>query len=372
MKIISLLVFFILISLKAYALDIDEKLTLRLLNVSNSKRTVLVNRGIEDGLVKGDHAKFYLSTGMIARGVVVKVSPSRSVWSLYRLVTPDDVKTNKVLNLKIATPVKITEDPSKMITVEPLASIGRDIPYVEDNGVNDRRVRTVDARVGIKPGPINDDAELESLKSESETPEPFYSVGSQRSKPWEFYTLGHINNLSTSVKNDTGTTSTSSATGGYDITLGIERYFSTTGSWYEKFSVAGFINSSKSDSVTVDGIYGSNTMFGYGISTKYHFYNHPFDIGRPIGFGSFTFGAGTVTDVTETTSANQDFEGSASFISLGIGVKYYISRFGGYAAFDYYRRSESYTVASGSTTTETTKTMAGPQVVLGFLYRFDI
>jgi len=31
-----------------------------ILKVSNSKKTVLINRGAEDGLVVGDHAKFSL------------------------------------------------------------------------------------------------------------------------------------------------------------------------------------------------------------------------------------------------------------------------------------------------------------------------
>ena len=88
----------------AWALDIDEKLTLRLLKLSKTRKTILINRGIEDGLAVGDHAKFYLTTGLIARGVVVKTSPARSVWSLYRIIDPNFLFKEKVMNLKIATP----------------------------------------------------------------------------------------------------------------------------------------------------------------------------------------------------------------------------------------------------------------------------
>jgi len=101
------------LTLSANALEIDEKLTVRLLRLSASKKTVLLNRGLEDGLVVGDHAKFYLTTGVVARGVVQKVSPTRSIWSVYRIVDGDVIRTDQVLNIKISPPVKLTDDPSQ-------------------------------------------------------------------------------------------------------------------------------------------------------------------------------------------------------------------------------------------------------------------
>ena len=117
MKLILLLLTFISVN-SGFALDIDEKLTIRFLKVSNSKKTILVNRGAEDGLVVGDHAKFFVTSGVIARGVVEKVSPSRSVWSLYRIVDPAEIADEKVLNLKIASPVKLTVDSTKSMKDE--------------------------------------------------------------------------------------------------------------------------------------------------------------------------------------------------------------------------------------------------------------
>ena len=94
-------------------LEVDEKLTLRILNVSNSKKTMLINRGLEDGLAVGDHAKFYLTTGIVSRGVIVKTSPSRSIWSLYRVVDNEQLALDKVMNLKISAPVKLSQDKTK-------------------------------------------------------------------------------------------------------------------------------------------------------------------------------------------------------------------------------------------------------------------
>ena len=65
---------------------------------------------LEDGLVKGDHAKLFDEEGVFARGVIVKVSPTRSVWSIYQLIRPEVIEKSSIVNLKISTPVKVTKD----------------------------------------------------------------------------------------------------------------------------------------------------------------------------------------------------------------------------------------------------------------------
>jgi len=148
-----------------HALEIDEKLTLRFLKVSNTKKTVLINRGAEDGLAVGDHAKFFITSGVIARGVVEKVSPSRSIWSLYRVVDPAEITDNKVLNLKIASPVKITEDPSKSLKDEPIPGGSEKMDINAPSAGADAN----------EEAPVLDEAdkkELEGLGIEDEAPAP--------------------------------------------------------------------------------------------------------------------------------------------------------------------------------------------------------
>ena len=53
MKRIFILLLLSMFSMSLFALEIDEKLTFRLLRSSSSKKTLLVNRGLEDGLTKG-------------------------------------------------------------------------------------------------------------------------------------------------------------------------------------------------------------------------------------------------------------------------------------------------------------------------------
>ncbi len=115
MKIIC---FLFLLPVLSHALEVDEKLTIRLLKTSESKKTTMINRGTEDGLVEGDHAKFIVTAGIVARAVCIKVSPTRSVWSIYRLVNADFIANDSVMTLKITPAVKITKDETQAIVQE--------------------------------------------------------------------------------------------------------------------------------------------------------------------------------------------------------------------------------------------------------------
>lgn len=105
--------FVLILSCNSFAMDIDSKFVARVLGVSDSKKTVLMNKGNESGLKEGDHAIMSLPSGAVARGVCAKLSPSRSVWSIYRFYDADKLMPNIALTVKIASPVKLTDDESK-------------------------------------------------------------------------------------------------------------------------------------------------------------------------------------------------------------------------------------------------------------------
>lgn len=386
-------VLFLFLSMQIFALDINEKLTLRVLKLSVSKKTVLINRGVEDGLAVGDHAKFYLTSGMVARGVVAKVSPSRSVWSLYRLIEPDQLLENKVINLKIATPVKITIDESKMIAVEPIARVGKDIPLVRDTGVTGYNPNEIplSTRSVVRDADIDASQELEELEalksgnsqtsvrrttkgelttSDIEIIEPTYNGRSP--KTWELFGLGQYSSLSTTVQNDVGTVDSSGTSGGYDLHFGVEKFFPKNGAWFDKLSIGGFLHFGDAEAISVSGTQGKNSIFGYGLFGRYYFYNHAQDIGRLIGFGGLGFGAGSVED-SDATSSSGTYSGSASSFSLGGGIKYFWSNWGFTAQSDYYARSESYTVTDAAgANTETSKSLAGLRILLGLVWKFNL
>ena len=99
------------------ALPLDSKFLGKVLGISDSKKTILINKGNEIGLKVGNHAKISLPSGFVARAMVVKLSPSRSVWSIYRFVHKERLQTQVVFRFKISSPVKLTSDESKSLGI---------------------------------------------------------------------------------------------------------------------------------------------------------------------------------------------------------------------------------------------------------------
>lgn len=386
MRILLILAMF-LVNTLVFALEIDEKLTLRFLKVSNSKKTILINRGAEDGVALGDHAKFFITSGVIARGVAEKVSPSRSIWSLYRVVDPDEITDGKVLNLKIASPVKITEDPSKSMKDEP-------IPQGSDKMSMDNTDADTSKEVDVSP---DDQSELDTMGievaekevakvSKTKKANPKDKKNSQvvveetpivsnddNSKNWEVWGTMYFNSLSGT--NDNGATSTTATTTGStasatDIAGGIERYFLTSDSFLKDISLTAFFHKRTLESG--DSIKVSTDWFEYGGGLNYHFYNPAASTNKFIGFASGNAGIGSTT-ITETTvlsgvSTEVPVKGTNMFISVGLGAKYiFANGFGFRGLLDYYSSTESYDYGNDVITK---RTLAGPRMLFGISYRF--
>lgn len=98
-----------------WALELDDKFLATIMGVSETKKTIMINKGREHGVKKDLHAKFSLPSGVIARGIAVRVSPSRSIWSLYRLWKKDKIEKQISVLLKISEPVKLTSDESRSL-----------------------------------------------------------------------------------------------------------------------------------------------------------------------------------------------------------------------------------------------------------------
>lgn len=372
--------FCLIVMTKSYALDIDEKLTLRFLKVSNTKKTVLINRGAEDGLVVGDHAKFFITTGIIARGVVEKVSPSRSIWSLYRIVAPDEVIDNKVLNLKIASPVKITEDPTKSMadetTVEGTDKITipkSSTPVIEDK--IDERLNDDDKKeledMGIKEkeiekvSPKNTKVKLPEEIQVEKLPMPVTNL----SKTWDIFGSLALNALTGTEEGSTGSSSTSVSSSMFDLTFGLEKYLFNTDT-FKNFSLFALLNIKSMENG--DSAKTTSNWLLYGGGLNYHFYNAPQSYNRLIGYATAGFGMGTISvkekTVVGSTATETPYEGTSSFFSFGIGAKYILSQdFGARALLDYYSSSESFSYDDGSTST---RSLSGPRVQFGISYRF--
>ncbi|MAW07926.1 MAG: hypothetical protein CME61_06555 [Halobacteriovoraceae bacterium] len=352
------IIIFLLLNFKAYGLEVDEKLTLKILDTSSTKKTLLVNRGLEDGLVKGDHAKFFNETGVFARAVLVKVSPSRSVWSVYQLIKPDEITKSLVANLKVSTPVKVTADKTKMLTVEntpesslvPLAPEAYDDPNNQLTGQEQKDLAALE------------DANIV---------EPMEGVFSDRDLEW--YSLIQFDSTSSSsdlASNGTATGSNSI----FNLTFGLEKYFSTQENWLKNTSIQIFGVYSAKETSALEGSQSSLTNVEGGIGFNYHFMAPANSFGRLISFANFSFGFGTSQDaftvktISDTTNTIL-YEGSSNFFSFGYGLKYFT--FGGFgfkALAEYMRRGETYNLETEDV--PFSKQVSGPRLQVGISYRW--
>lgn len=354
MKIIFTFLMFMTFS--AWGLEVDEKLTVRLLKVSETRKTIMVNRGTEDGLVEGDHARFIVTAGIVARAVCVKVSPSRSVWSIYRLVNADFIGPDAVMTLKITPPVKITKDETQAIVQE-------DIPSKATGEVTPLGIPLAEGAQDLNQGDVDAAAELKALE---DSDGPMSIV--ERSR--EIYTLLNISSLAASTKSDGDNGSFKSSQSYHHIGIGGELYAQNERQWYSTFSLMAAVNLMRLNNQSYNGIENTNEVTEFEVGTNWHPSKLPSAVHEFIPYFHLGFTFGSVKSSTEVPGGETiSASGSSTGFSAGGGYKFYTAR--GYGArflVDYYVRNESY--GEDDLKASYTKTVGGPRVMLGFSYRF--
>ncbi len=360
MKSLKIIIACLFIS-SSYALEIDEKLTLRIVKTSDTKKTVLINRGQEDGLAKGDHAKFYLSVGVVARGVVIKVSPTRSVWALYRLVNADYIKDDQVMKLKVTAPVKITKDESRDL-------VGDDVPS---------RVSKDPRDLGIPLASGAEDMELERELSDGAGP-VFVEAPIQgrdlTGSSFEAFGSFYYDSQSSTVTENNG-----AEFSGTDMTMildaGLEYFFDTQSRWLSRISLLGAFRMLSASTLAYEGteVQESGTLFGLG--TNVYPLVRPNVTNRIIPFGQFMYFTGSVKsnysiqNPSTATVGNQELSAGVTMISFAGGAKYLFQNgFGVSAKLEYQSRVDSYNADASSVTWD--KKSSGPKVLSSFSYRF--
>lgn len=361
-----LLLISILFSFSVQALELDEKLTLRILRVSDSKKTILINRGIEDGLAEGDHAKFFVTSGVVARGTVVKVSPTRSVWSVYRLVSPEYIKEDTVLNLKIASAVKVTDDESKMISKEP--EVAKDVKM---DKLDIPLSEGADDTGGQNMGGAGD----ADLKSVTITEAPV----SLLLRNWEVWGNFNFSMLTGTSGPTNGTASTAADQQIMDVMVGGEYYFTDETTWYSRFSLVPMINYSKHSLSSPIGTSIDSTVVEFGGGVHWHPFNRP---SAPSEFVPFldlgvTKGTMSVTSLTYSTIAANGVStaiaanGASGSFFLGAGCKYYFTNgFGIRLLIDYVSTTASFDAIPEASNTGFDFSQSGPKIFLGLSYRW--
>jgi hypothetical protein len=340
-----------LFSLNGFSLEMDEKLTIRVLGLSSSKKTLLANRGLEDGLVVGDHAKFFLTTGVVARGVVVKASPSRSIWSVYRIIDGSLVSKDKVMNIKISSPLKLTEDSSRALKADDMSS---SIPVMSRGGGSETMSNVTS----------EDKEELDSM---IDTQGPVIVSGKSK-RTLEVFSVLSLNSLSGSYEQ--GALAGDSSAGHVDFSLGLEKYFDSPNSIMEDFSIFGLINSRSSSSGVFEN--SKTSWFEYGLGVNWHFYNKPLTYSKPIGFATLGGGIGSASSETtissSSTTSSEPLSGSSNFFFVGGGGKYYLKNgFGARIIADYFTSGSTFEFDDDE---NLTLSMSGFRIRVGLSYRW--
>ena len=348
----------LLFSASTFALEIDEKLTLRIVNTSASKKTILINRGLEDGLAKGDHAKFFVSVGVVARGVAIKVSPTRSVWSVYRLVNKEYLRDEQVLKLKITPAVKITKDESQMLVRDDMgSSLSKDprdigIPLAEGaddlNALNDNKV----------------EANTEWVNEENI---------SMINRNKELFGMIHYSSMTEESTGSSNNASYAQEINDMMFRIGGEWYFDTEEKWYTRFSFLVHFALEKKSIMSYDGntIIEDASEFGFGSSV--YLFSRPSKIHTLIPYLNYTLSLGSTNSryisgdgITETDKA---LDASILANTFAFGLKYYTTQGLGFRIqMDYKFKGETY--AADADTVSWTRTSIGPKVNFGISYRF--
>lgn len=361
----KLLFMFIVASLNSYALEIDEKLTMRILKTSDTKKTVLINRGIEDGLAEGDHAKFFNTAGVVARAVVVKVSPTRSVWAIYRLVDADSLATDTVMNLKISSPVKTTEDDSKMITKEP------DVKVAVAKGDSKIDIPLAEGAEDLDAGSMKDD-DRDEMSSVMNMPVENRNIINRN---LEIFGMLNVTSLGGNSTPASGAGAIKANYSALNLMAGGEYYFKHENSWYTRFSFFPFLNYSQTEMGSSIGYIVSSTVMELGAGVNWYPFSRPSEAMKFIPFLTTSIGTGSYSSKSENVSTTSttavDHSGALSTFSLGAGVKYYLSNgFGARATLDYHLRSSTLEAVPGTNNVSYDIAQSGFRVFFGLGYRF--
>lgn len=356
--------FLLLLPITGFSLDVDEKLTFRILKISKSKKTILINRGVEDGLVEGDQAKFFDQSGVLARGKLAKIAPTRSVWSIFRVINEKDLKENKVLNLKITPEMKLTKDKSREIVPKDGVPVGVAVMDTEEERDDDQD---------------EDKAEIEEIDESKffrnlDTKDS--SLGQGRGlvnfSPWEvvgsfsfFYSMNSIET--------TGQETLENNVSYMDLSFGVERYNPKSRNLWRDFSFIAFFEwsgTSMDNTSFFEGALPSDTL-GFGIGANWHYGNDPFAFSKPIGFLSIGIGGGVRQFSMIADNYARSYKEETAFFSwnFGAGLKWYtMSGLGFRAVLEYFSRSgdSSFTVGGQVPRYKT----AGPRFKIGASWRF--
>lgn len=352
------LVFLLLISSTAYALEVDEKLTLKIIKTSSSKKTILINRGIEDGLAKGDHAKFFVSVGVIARGVLIKGSPTRSVWSIYRVVNADFLRKDQVMKLKITPAVKITKDESRMLVEDDQSS----------QIANDPR------DLGITLADGADDLDQFNLSNKTEVQFGDTTTSLVRKNKEIFGSIAY-SSFTEQTKPDDNGQDYSQSVNSLALQLGGEWYFRDETKWYSRISFLTHFTMERKGIMGHKGTFLKEESSAFGFGANLYPFERPSKVYTLIQYLNFTTSLGSTKSTyargneNNIATADDAVDGAVIKYGFGYGFKFFTPK--GYGAklhLAYQLKADDY--GEDKFGDKWLTTASGLKIHMGMMYRF--
>ncbi|MCB9093531.1 MAG: hypothetical protein H6621_00560 [Halobacteriovoraceae bacterium] len=344
-----------LFSLNSFSLDVDSKLTVRILKSTRSKKTILINKGRDAGLVVEDHAKFYVTEGVVARAVLVETSKKRSVWSVYRVLNPDLLNANEVMNLKITPKAKLSKDPLAMITKDDSSN------STYDDQIKDKKFSVYSDLVSKSdPAPISE-AKIGTYEKEKDLSE----------KSVETWILMAFQSYSSEV--NSGSSNIYSASEFLNnITGGLEFYMGES-----SLSTFFYFQMMQESLLSYDGAITDSTLFEFGGGFNWYAFGSPHRSYTLTPYITLGAGIGKVTDTfaggVRSTTAQDTTEASGNSMAafIGGGLKYHINNgLGMRIIIDVYRRQDKFDDVSFISGEEWERIRFGPRMLIGISYRF--
>lgn len=97
---VKLIVFLLLASSNAWALDYRETLKAKVTHLYPSEKRIIISRGIEDGVLPNDTAKFVQNEKALFSGKAIAVSKGQSEWAIYYAYGPALLEKESEIELK--------------------------------------------------------------------------------------------------------------------------------------------------------------------------------------------------------------------------------------------------------------------------------
>lgn len=349
-------------------------LTVRLLSHSESKKTVLINRGSDDGLSLGIQSQFSAESGVVARGELIELSPQRSLWSLYRLPQPELVTPDMILQLTQIPPVKLTSDESRNLIREEWQE-----SMVGEERVKDLPFSELPADIPLdlwKPSKRSQMAQQAQLQGAVNT----QVTGGEldlSDHPWEV-------SLRLALQSSSATTETIDKTQRYEgdlsltnFFLGIERFFPRAGSIFKRLSVTPFIEYQQMSLLSYEGTLSDTTLINLGALASLYLgslHRAPglvFDLHGLFARGTIEDSVATGSRSLGTGAETSIVKGDSQTMGIGVGMKFYTSeRWSLQANLDYLTRMDQFEIDPLNNNQAWDRESTGPRLQLGLGKRF--